>query len=101
MSILLYIGIFLLWLIGIVCLFFYARGLRYSNPLLSGWYMGWTQLGFFSAFLCSTLLYSILIKSTLLMVTSGILSVITLIILIKRVIGFIRTPKEEKNQYKY
>lgn len=35
------------------------------------------------------------------MVTSGILSVITLIILIKRVIGFIRTPKEEKNQYKY
>lgn len=63
--------------------------------------MGWTQFGFLSAYLCSALLYGILIRSTLLMVTSGILSVITLIILIKRVINFIKTPKEKKDQHKY
>lgn len=106
MNIILYI----VMIIGILCFFIcfslYREGIYSSNPLLSGFYIGWTQWGWLaSLFLSITaeLLNLYMNKNALqlfiLTIISGIIFIITFIVFVKRFISFLKTPNKEKNRY--
>lgn len=106
MNIILYIVMMIGILCFFICCFLYREGIYLSNPLLSGFYIGWTQWGWLASLFLSitaALLNSYMNKNVLLLfiltIISGIIFIITFIVFAKRFISFLKTPNEEKNRY--
>ena len=89
----------MLTIIGIICSYLFIRGLKLSNPYLSGQTIGWTQYGFYTSMCGIALIFFIIIKNIILAIVSGVLLIIFLCILIHRLMIFAKTPIEEKKNY--
>ena len=99
-NIIIYIIMSIIFVISITCLVAYFQGLMYSNPIVSGWYMGWTQWGFFASFFCSVTIYYLFINRNLLSsIISGIIFMATFVIFLKRFTNYIKIPQEKKEKY--